>query len=111
MVRTYSGSTSGAGAISDWDSKGDAGKGRMAITEAIAPRKISVKVDFVKPFEAHNLNQFTLEPAGDATKLTWDMDGTNVYMMKVMSLFVDMDRMMGKHFETGLAKIREIAKK
>jgi hypothetical protein len=39
------------------------------------------------------------------------MDGTNVYMAKVMSVFVNMDRVMGKHFETGLDNIRMIAEK
>jgi uncharacterized protein YndB with AHSA1/START domain len=111
MVRTYVGPTSGVGAISEWQSKGNAGKGRMAITKSVAPTKISVEVDFARPFEAHNVNQFTLEPAGGSTRLTWVMDGTNVYMMKVMSVFVKMDRVMGKHFETGLNSIRAIAEK
>jgi hypothetical protein len=68
-------------------------------------------VDFVKPFEAHNLNQFTLEPDGTSTKVTWTMQGTNVYMTKVMSVFVNVDRLMGKHFETGLSDLKAIAEK
>jgi len=39
------------------------------------------------------------------------MEGTNVYMAKVMSAFVNMDRVMGKHFETGLDNIRAIAER
>jgi len=65
----------------------------------------------VKPFKAHNVNQFTLEPVGSSTKVTWTMEGTNVYPAKVMSLFVDMDRMMGKHFEAGLDNLKVIAEK
>ena len=111
MTRTYSGPTSGVGSISDWESKGSAGKGRMSITEASPPTKISIKVDFVKPFEAHNLNQFTLDPDGSSTKVTWTMQGTNVYMTKVMSVFVNLDRLMGKHFESGLGDLKAIAEK
>jgi carbon monoxide dehydrogenase subunit G len=111
MVRTYTGPTSGVGAISAWESRGRAGKGRMSIAESVAPTNVSVNVDFVKPFEAHNVNQFTLEPAGTSTKLTWAMDGTNVYLAKVMSVFVNMDRVMGTHFEAGLDNIRVIAEK
>jgi carbon monoxide dehydrogenase subunit G len=111
MMRTYSGPTSGVGSISDWESKGSAGKGRMSIVEASPPTKISIKVDFVKPFEAHNLNQFTLEPDGSSTKVTWTMRGTNVYMTKVMSVFVNVDRLMGKHFESGLGDLKAIAEK
>ena len=109
MKRTFSGTMSGKGASSEWTSKGQAGSGRMEITESNAPSKIIVKVDFVKPFEAHNLNEFTLEPMGAMTTLTWAMHGTNLYMAKVMSIFISMDRVMGKHFETGLRSLKALS--
>jgi uncharacterized protein YndB with AHSA1/START domain len=109
MVRTFSGPPSGIGAISEWNSAGSAGKGRMSITESRPPTLISIKVDFVKPFQAHNVNEFTLEPAGALTKVAWTMHGTNLYVMKVMSVFVNMDRMMGSHFETGLENLKAVA--
>jgi uncharacterized protein YndB with AHSA1/START domain len=109
LKRTYSGSTSDEGAVSDWTGSGNAGKGRMSITKSVPPINISVMVDWVKPFAAHNINEFTLEPQGPTTKVTWTMQGTNVYMMKVMSLFTNMDRFMGKHFETGLANLKAAA--
>jgi hypothetical protein len=112
IQRSYSGAVSGSGAISDWDSSGNAGKGRMAIIESAPPLKgvgkVVVKVDFVKPFTAHNVNEFTLEP-GSATTITWTMRGSNLYFMKLMSVFVNMDRMMGKHFEAGLQNLKTAA--
>ena len=66
-------------------------------------------VDWVKPFQAHNLNEFTLEPQDPTTTVTWTMQGTNVYMMKLMSVFTNMDRFMGKHFETGLTNLKTAA--
>jgi hypothetical protein len=81
----------------------------MEITESILPGTISIKVDFVKPFEAHNINRFTLEPAGATTRVVWKMEGTNLYLMKVMSVFVSMDRIAGKHFESGLKNLKAIA--
>ncbi len=109
MTRSYSGAANGVGAISTWEGSGSSGKGQMAITESLATSNISVAVDFVKPFKAHNLNRFTLEPAGSSTKVTWTMEGTNVFITKVMSVFVKMDKLMGKHFETGLDNLRKIA--
>jgi uncharacterized protein YndB with AHSA1/START domain len=109
MVRTFAGPELGQGAVSDWSSRGSAGKGRMAITESNPPGRVSVQVDFVKPFEAHNLNEFVLEPAGDSTNVTWRMQGTNLYVMRVMSVFVDMDKVAGKHFEAGLANLKAAA--
>jgi hypothetical protein len=81
----------------------------MAITQSVPPGLISIKVDFVKPFEAHNINEFTLEPEGASTRITWTMDGTNLYIMKLMSIFVNMDSAVGKHFESGLKNLKGVA--
>ena len=115
MKRIYSGAESGAGAISDWQGTGNAGKGRMTIVESAAPNKVVVKVDFVRPFAAHNVNEFVLEPnkepsePGASTKVTWTMRGRNMFFMKVMDVFVSMDRMLGKHFETGLQNLKRVS--
>ncbi len=109
MKRSYSGPASSEGAISEWDSSGGAGRGRMLIMESVPPNRISIKVDFVKPFEAHNVNEFTLESAGASTKVTWTMQGRNILIMKIMGVFVNMDRVMGKHFEAGLDNLKGIA--
>jgi uncharacterized protein YndB with AHSA1/START domain len=111
MKRTFHGPESGLGAASEWDSSGSAGKGQMSIIESASPSRIAVQVDFVKPFEAHNLNEFALEPAGTGTKVTWSMHGTNVYFMKLMSIFVNMDSMAGKHFEAGLQNLKAAAER
>jgi carbon monoxide dehydrogenase subunit G len=111
IKRTYSGPASGTGAISDWDSSGRGGKGHMEILESAPPTKISVMVDFAKPIKAHNLNEFALEPAGDSTRVTWSIKGTNFYPMKVMGIFMNMENMFGKHFDEGLNNLKTIAEK
>jgi hypothetical protein len=106
MKRIFSGAASGKGAVYEWDSDGKAGKGRMEITDAPAPSKVTIKLDFFKPFEAHNIAEFTLEPRGDTTDLTWGMYGPSLYVAKVMGVFFNMDRMIGTDFETGLANLK-----
>jgi len=81
----------------------------MEIIESTAPFKITVRVDFVKPFEAHNINEFTLQPMNDMTRVTWAMHGTKPYIAKVMSIFVNMDRVLGKHFEAGLQSLKALS--
>jgi hypothetical protein len=111
MKRIYSGAESGAGAISDWQGTGNAGKGRMTITESTFPNKVGVKVDFVRPFVAHNINEFVLEPGepGTSAKMTWTMRGRNMFFMKVMGVFVNVDRMLGKHFEAGRQNLKIVS--
>jgi uncharacterized protein YndB with AHSA1/START domain len=111
MKRIYSGEESGAGAISDWQGTGNAGKGRMSIVESAAPNKVVVRVDFVRPFVTHNVNEFVLQPSepGTSTTVTWTMRGRNMFFMKVMGVFVNMDRMLGKHFEAGLQNLKIVS--
>jgi carbon monoxide dehydrogenase subunit G len=106
MKRTYSGASAGKGAVYEWDGDKNVGRGRMEITDVSEPSKVKIKLDFFKPFEAHNTAEFTLEPKGDSTTVTWAMYGPCPFIGKVMSVFVDMDRMVGKDFEIGLASLK-----
>ena len=56
LKRTYSGAASGKGAVYAWEGNRNVGSGRMEIIESAAPSKIVIKLDFIKPFEGHNLS-------------------------------------------------------
>jgi hypothetical protein len=83
----------------------------MEIVESIPPSKVTIKLDFLKPFEAHNTAEFTLEPRGEATAVTWSIYGPQPYVSKVMSIFLDFDTMIGQDFEAGLANLKTLAEK
>src|ERR1700674_2563210 len=106
MKRTFSGAVSGNGAVYAWDGNNNVGSGRMEILDAPAPSKIVIKLDFFKPFEGHNTAEFTMLPQGDATNVTtnvtWLMHGPTPFIGKIMHVFINMDRMVGKDFEIGL---------
>jgi hypothetical protein len=110
MKKTFSGSPSGVGAVYEWAGNNDVGEGRMEITSA-APERIIIKLDFLKPFEGHNTATFTLAPENAATRVTWAMDGASPFVAKVMGIFVDMDKMIGKDFATGLTNLKTIAER
>jgi uncharacterized protein YndB with AHSA1/START domain len=111
MKRTHSGAASGKGAVYEWAGNGEVGAGRMEIVEASPPSAVKIKLDFLKPFEAHNFAEFTLEPKGDTTNVTWAMYGPNNYVSKLMSVFFSMDSMVGKRFESGLANLKAATEK
>jgi uncharacterized protein YndB with AHSA1/START domain len=111
MKRTHSGAASGRGAVYEWDGNKEVGAGRMEIVEVSPPSAVRIKLDFLKPFAAHNFAEFTLEPKGDATTVTWAMYGPNTYVSKLMSVFFSMDSMLGKYFETGLANLKAASEK
>lgn len=109
MQRMYRGGASGPGAVSEWTSKGSAGAGQMTITAATASSKVDVVVDWKRPFKVRNAHRFTLTPAGSGTQLTWSAEGTNIYMMKVMEVFVGVNGLIGRHFEAGLGNLKKIS--
>jgi uncharacterized protein YndB with AHSA1/START domain len=111
MKRTHSGEPSGKGAVYEWEGNSKVGKGRMEIIEAAPSSKVVVKLDFLAPFEAHNTAEFTLQPDGGATNVTWAMYGPSSYVTKLITIFVSMDSMVGKDFEAGLAELKTIAEK
>ncbi len=110
LKRSYSGAAKGKGAVYAWQGNREVGEGRMEITEA-APSRVAIDLDFVKPFEAHNKVVFTLVPKGDSTEVTWAMQGPLPYVAKVVHVVFDMDGMVGKQFETGLANLKAVAEK
>ena len=111
MKRTHSGAAQGKGAVYAWEGSGKVGAGRMEIMESSPSTKIVIKLDFIKPFEGHNTAEYTLVPKGDSTDLTWAMYGAAPFISKVMQVFVSMDSMIGKDFESGLANMKSIAEK
>ena len=111
MKRSFSGAESGKGAMYAWDGNKEIGQGSMEILEATASSKVLIKIDFYKPFEAHNTVEFTLLPHGETTTVTQAMYGPSPYIAKLMSLVFSMDKMVGSKFEEGLASLKAAAEK
>lgn len=111
MRKTHSGAASGVGASYEWQGNNKVGHGRMEIVEAVAPERVLIKLDFLKPFEAHNLAEYLLVERDGETEFTWAMYGPNNFFSKVMGLFFSMDRMVGAQFEQGLAALKSVAER
>jgi hypothetical protein len=107
---TYSGANAGTGAAYNWEGP-KTGVGRMEIISAEPSRLVTMKLDFSKPFEAHNTVDFTFQAVGSQTNVTWEMRGTRNFMMKAMGLFFSMDRVVGGEFEKGLATLKTISER
>ncbi|MEO5987777.1 MAG: SRPBCC family protein [Candidatus Eisenbacteria bacterium] len=106
MKTEFSGAPSGLGASYYWSGNDKAGEGRMTVIESVPASKVGIKLEFLKPFKSTNACAFTLAPQGDATTVVWTMDGNHDFMGKAMSLFMNMDKMIGPDFEKGLASLK-----
>lgn len=105
----YEGPATGVGSRYAWESD-KVGIGSLEITAQHPGRSVQMKLDFVEPFEAHNQAEFTLQPMGDgSTEVRWTMKGKANFLSKLMSVFINMDKMIGDDFEVGLLLLRQLA--
>ena len=65
----------------------------------------------IKPFEANNVVEYTLQPKGGSTEVTWAMQGQTPFLGKVVHVLLDMDKMVGADFEAGLTKLKALAER
>lgn len=108
MKTTYSEPDSGAGASYSWIGNKDVGEGKMTIAESHPSTHIKVDIDFIAPFAAKNVADFTFNPDGDKTTVTWTMTGQKNFLMKAFGLFVDVDKLVGADFEKGLTQLKPV---
>jgi hypothetical protein len=106
LNRAYSGAASGVGAGYAWQGNNKAGEGRMTIV-AVEPTRVEVKLEFIKPFAATNTTIFALAPDGAATTVTWTMLGRSSFGMKIFGVLFNLDKLVGRDFERGLAQLAE----
>ena len=109
MTRTVSGATHGKGAVYEWTGNNKVGTGRMEITDATAPSRLTIKLDFMKPWEAHNVAEFTFERHGEVTRVEWAMTGPASFSHKLMGMLMNFDKMIGKDFAEGLENLKGVA--
>jgi len=106
---TYSGPESGKDASFSWAGSAKAGEGSMTCTDCQPASLLGYRLDFLKPFKGTNMVEFSFKAEGDRTVVTWTMTGTNNFMMKAVSLFMNCDKMCGPMFDKGLADLKAIA--
>ena len=108
MARSLSGAAQGVGAVYEWNGNKNVGSGRMEIVRAEPFATLVIKLDFFTPFEAHNVAEFTLNPEGEATRVVWAMSGPSPLLGKILDAVFNMDKMVGKDFEAGLANLKRL---
>jgi hypothetical protein len=108
VKNTYSGPASGVGATCSWDGNSDIGAGSATIIETKPGELVRMRMDWKRPMEGTSTVDFTFRPVGNKTAVTWAMYGKNNFLCKVVSVFVDCDKMCGPAFEQGLNDLGKV---
>ncbi len=109
MGRTFGGPQTGVGANYAWDGNKKAGAGKMEITRSEPGVRIDMNIHFLRPFDAHNFIEFLFNEEGVGTRVTWSIYGPSPFISKLMGIFINMDKMIGKDFEAGLISLKQVA--
>jgi uncharacterized protein YndB with AHSA1/START domain len=109
LVMNYSGPEEGVGSIASWDSKGQMGTGKAEIVASFANQSVQTQLTYTKPMNMSQLAEITLTPSGTGTVVRWSVTGENSFLCRLMTTFMNMDKMVGGQFEQGLAKLKTLA--
>jgi len=108
LERSYTGPDQGVGAHYAWRGNRKAGEGSMEIT-GLAPDAVDIELRFIKPWNATNQVRLALTPTTTGTDVTWTMHGEHVGYLSLLSRVMPLDKMVGKDFEKGLARLKAVA--
>ncbi len=107
MKKGFKGTDGTVGATSSWEGNKEVGSGEQEITAIVPGKRIESELRFLKPWKSTSDAYLEVEPAGDdGSKVRWGFKGTNGFPMRLMMLFMNMDKMVGKDFEEGLASLK-----
>jgi hypothetical protein len=111
LKTTITGEPATVGSTYAWEGNADVGSGKMTMIE-VAPERIVVKLDFLRPFPSSSKITWTIKGTSDGATVGWAMDGVNETLMpKIFSLIADMDSLIGSDFEAGLTNLKGLVEK
>lgn len=111
MKRTFTGAETGRGQVYAFDGNRNVGAGDVSIVDTVQNQKIAMRLRMTRPFACDNSVVFTLQPSGSATDVTWAMSGEQPYMAKLMSTFINCDKVVGGQFEQGFGKLKALVER
>jgi hypothetical protein len=113
MKKDYKGIDGTVGFVSAWESENKkVGSGAQEILKISEGERLDFELRFLKPMKATNYAFLTTESQSEnQTKVKWGFTGKMTYPMNMMLLFMNMQKMVGKDFDSGLAKLKIILEK
>lgn len=107
MKKTFTGTDGEVGCVSHWIGNKDVGEGEQEITKIIPGERIEGELRFLKPWKSTSQCYLNVDDGSNGqTKVTWGFSGKSNFLMRIMTVFKSMDKMVGKDFEEGLATLK-----
>lgn len=107
--KEFIGTDGHVGFISKWVGNKDVGEGEQEVLSIVENDIIESKLRFLKPWKSESDAYIKVTKIDDhQTKVTWGFMGNNKFPSSIFMLFFNMDKMVGKDFESGLDDLKRI---
>jgi polyketide cyclase/dehydrase/lipid transport protein len=107
MKKNITGTAAQVGHAMDFDSK-EAGSGRLEILKIVPSEMVEIKLTMTKPLHAENIVTYKLTPDIGGTRFSWAMAGDGGFMTKLMTVFIDCEKMIAGQFEEGIQNLKAL---
>ena len=108
MKTEFRGEDATVGFVSAWDSENPkAGKGEQKILKIDEGNRIDYELHFIKPFESTDYAYMEFTAVNDSiTLVKWSFNGEMKFPMKLMLLFMNMEKMLAPDLQNGLNNLK-----
>lgn len=111
LIMSYSGPNAGVGAKASWDSPGKMGAGSATVVGIVPNKTVRTKLEYKRPFTMNQDAEISIVQSGSQSVVKWSVQGHNGFMQRVVFLFMNMDKMVGGNFESGLSNLKSLLEK
>ena len=95
-----------------WESENkDVGVGEQQIVGLDINNRIDTQLKFEAPMEMTSSAYFNTKANGETTTLTWGYETDYGFVDSIFMRFFDLDALLGKNYEDGLAKLKSVLEK
>ncbi len=108
MKITFSGGDAEVGSSMEFQGNSQVGSGKLQILRMVPNQLVEIQLTMQKPFHAENLIQYRLMPEGAVTRFSWSMTGDGGFMGKLISLFINCEKMVGDQFIQGIQNLKSV---
>lgn len=89
----------------------DAGAGSVEILKVVPNELVELKLIMTAPLKAENKIEYRVVPEDGGTRFTWSMSGDGGYITKLMTVFMDCEKMITDQFNKGMDNLQAIVEK
>ena len=108
LKKEFTGTDGQIGSAMTFEGDSKSGSGKLELLKLVPNEAVDIKLTMTKPIYAENLVHYTLTPEGAGTRFTWTMEGDGGFMTKLMTVFMDCEKMVVDQFKLGIGNLTRV---